>query len=182
MANLKGWLTEPKEYPTNPELLLHANIPKPLHGVNPRTIKGKEWWDKTRKEAYAKRGYHCFACGVHVCDAKYYRWLEAHEFYDIDYETGKVTLNEIVALCHSCHSYIHSGLLTIRMETGQITKKMYKEIMQHGQQVLKKAGLKRPTKLCEDMPSWEDWYLEFEGEKYYSPFRDYDAWKKHYEN
>ena len=91
----------------SPELLTHPNIPKPLHGITPRDILGKAWWDQQRQIAYRERHYHCWACGVHKSQAAYYQWLEGHESYDIDYVHGIVTLREIVALCHACHSFIH---------------------------------------------------------------------------
>jgi len=43
-----------------PELLLHPNIPKPLHGVNPRSILGQQWWDVISVTSYQlprKKGF-----------------------------------------------------------------------------------------------------------------------------
>ncbi|MGB5770131.1 MAG: hypothetical protein WBM32_09705, partial [Crocosphaera sp.] len=59
-----------------PWLLFHPNIPKPLHGLAPRVIKGDKWFNQTKQETKAKLNQHCWACGVHKYDAKYHRWLE----------------------------------------------------------------------------------------------------------
>lgn len=36
-----------------PEILSSPNIPKPLHGVNPRSIMGQDAWNVMRQEVYA---------------------------------------------------------------------------------------------------------------------------------
>jgi len=160
-----------------PELLLHPNIPKPLHEVNPRNIKGKEWWDAERKKAYASTNQHCAACGVSKYVAKLHKWLEAHEIYDIDYKKGTVELKEIVPLCHYCHSYIHSGYLNVRYSKNEISREHYQGILSHGQALTR--DLKRP-----EIPSafapWSSWRLIFEGNEYESKFKSYDEWHYHY--
>ena len=50
--NLKD-IPLPEPFRSRPELLLQNSTVKPLHGVVPREILGKEWWDKTRRAAYA---------------------------------------------------------------------------------------------------------------------------------
>lgn len=94
-----------------PETLCHPNIPKPLHGISPRTINGQFWWDKVRQSVYKKYDYHCIACGVSKQDAKKHKWLEAHEFWKISYSTGRCEITSIEPLCHYCHNFIHSGRL-----------------------------------------------------------------------
>ena len=108
-----------------PEILLHPNVPKPLHHVNPRSILGKEWWDVQRQKAYKENNYCCWACGIHKSEAKYHQWLEGHEHYDINYETGCVKLKEIVALCHSCHNSIHTGRMQLLRKRKEISKEKH---------------------------------------------------------
>lgn len=125
-----------------PELLTHPNIPQPLHGVNSRTSLGQDWWDAHRKIAYAQRDYHCWACGVHKSLAKYHRWLEGHEAYRIDYEAGLVKVTGIVALCHSCHNFIHSGRLWALYKKGEIGQDKITDVLRHGFKIIRVNQLK----------------------------------------
>lgn len=183
-----------------PEILLHPNIPKPLHGINPRTIMGQEWWDIEREKAYSKYDYECWACGVGKSRAKYHRWLEAHEIYDFDYKNGTLTFKELCALCHSCHNYIHNGRLKVLYYRGQIEREKFVDILQHGTNILisnklpvnffaynvmKETNVKLPKNVKVQLldsgnVSWSDWKLIFEGKAYKSNFRNIYEWQEYY--
>jgi len=126
----------------NPAILLHPNLPKMMHGVSPRVLLGNAWWDEHRKKAYAKHDYRCWACGIEKSQASYRRGtLEAHEYYDVNYELGRMYLKDIVALCHSCHNFIHSGRMLMILRAGELSWSKYLDILYYGFMVLKKAGL-----------------------------------------
>ncbi|MDV3002453.1 MAG: hypothetical protein N5P05_004108 (plasmid) [Chroococcopsis gigantea SAG 12.99] len=194
-----------------PELLLHPNIPKPLHGVNPRTILGRKWWDEQRKIAYARYDDLCWACGIHKTEAKYHQWLEAHEVYKIDYSTGKVEMVEICALCHSCHQYIHDGRMQKLFNHGQFSFQKYIDILSRGEKIIKRyltevainykgEAWKKPLEetlpfqetfpdiivpnvpeVVNSSPQWHEWYLLLEGQEYYSRFVDVKEWADYYQ-
>jgi hypothetical protein len=189
----------PMDFVEHPEVLTHPNIPIPLHGLNPRTIKGDKWWDKTRKEAYAATNDHCFACGIHKSNARGRKWMEGHEYWNIDYQAGKCVVEKIIPLCHYCHNFIHSGRLS--MIAGK--DKTYREvidILEHGFGILKKNGLKcfgNTRSLALDLGAdtfgveeyenrinpnirWQDWVLVLEGVEYHSLFANEGAWRDHY--
>jgi len=124
-----------------PEILCHPHIPQPLHGINPRTIKGQRWWDEIRKEVYKKYLFHCAACGVAKENAKKHKWLEAHEFWDINYQSGVCKVESIEPLCHYCHNFIHSGRLSMIIGKEK-SKKEVIEILEHGFKILSENNLK----------------------------------------
>jgi len=128
-----------------PEILTHPNIPKPLHGVNPRSIMGQAWWDRERKQVYLDQNNRCAACGVHKSRAEWHKWLEAHEFYTFDWSRGQVTFSHLVGLCHSCHQFIHSGRLLALVNVGELNRHRAVMILQHGFDVLANAQRKQDT-------------------------------------
>lgn len=134
----------PKFWQRRPELLLLPNIPKPLHGINPRTVLGSGWWNKERQEAYASTNYHCEACGTHKSQVQGRKILEGHEVYHTDYRRGKLTYVRTTPLCPWCHKYIHDGRLFWLLDTGQITHYHYSKVLRHGDKVLAEAGHHRP--------------------------------------
>jgi len=168
-------------YTYDPSILLHPTIPKQLHTVNPRTILGQKWWNEQRQKVYEEKDYHCHACSVHKTQAKFKPWLEAHEFYTIDYSIGEVSFDKIVALCHSCHNYIHINRLTLLLESGKINKYKYDYITRRGQLLLAQAGLAhRPNYPDTSHLGWGDWHMIVEGKKYFSPFKDEAGWTNHF--
>jgi hypothetical protein len=172
-------------------LLIHPNVPKPLHKMAPRLLKGSTWWNVTRKESYAKHDMHCYSCGLPQTR------LEAHEAYDIDYTNGRVELDEIVALCNLCHAFIHSNLLMVRYEKGIRAPQEYvAAVFNHGFQVLESAGLEatkttqnnyqrfigNETDSSELSPfeasdvDWSDWHIMIDGEKFNTIYENEADW------
>lgn len=163
----------------NPAVLTHPEIPKPLHGLAPRVLLGKEWWDKERAEAKAKTGNRCLACGVYGFQSSK-GWLEGHETYEIDYKKGIAVYVATIPLCPECHSFIHKGLLTVLEEKGEISKVRKNEILGRGYDLLKKAGIKPPLPYVGKCAEWEEWRLILEG-KVYLPFhKSYADWIDYY--
>ena len=113
-------------------ILLQPNIPKPMHGLNPRTILGKAWWDEHRRNAYQYFNERCWACGIPKHNAKYHQWLEGHEAYRINYEQGRIEMVQIMALCHMCHNFIHSGRMVMLLQKKKMEWNKYLEILHHG--------------------------------------------------
>jgi len=185
-----------------PEILTHPNIPKPLHGLNPRTLLGKEWWDKTRYGAQEDYDYCCAACGVPKQEAKKHQWLEGHEYWNIDYTTGICEVVKIVPLCHYCHNFIHSGRLINLYSLGKKPKKEVIEILEHGFKILSENSLdcfpgtlkvaervgarmfkvKAYTLPQEVALPWNGYKLRLEGKLYNSLFRSYEEWEEYYSN
>ncbi|KKN62621.1 hypothetical protein LCGC14_0510320 [marine sediment metagenome] len=173
----------------DPSILLHPQIPKPLHLLNPRTILGDVWWNNARREAYWRHGYYCHACSVHGTEAAHQKGLEAHEMYDIDYITGRVEFIEVVALCHFCHNYIHQGRLDMILRKGEITAVFYLAVLRHGERILEKAGLpldldaqlidllRDAGKMCD----WGDYHLVIDGKSYGRRFESMEEWERHWE-
>jgi hypothetical protein len=183
-----------------PEILTHPNIPKPLHGLNPRLIMGKKKWDTIREEAYRSSDYHCIACGVHQSEAKKKQQLEAHEYYSMDYSKGHIEITSIEPLCHYCHVFIHSGLLSVSVTKGWRTKQEAVEILEHGFKILsdnnlqcfpytwilarrsgaETYGVEMYQINAKKMPKWADWRLAWDGQEYAPKFDTPEKWKKNY--
>lgn len=172
----------PKTWRPEPEVLLCPNVPQPMHGVAPRVVLGRRWWDQTRRAAYASTSYHCLACEVHKSAARGPRWLEGHELYDIDYGRGRMVYRRTVPLCSYCHNFIHDGRLSALAEKGQIPRSKLVAVLQHGNRVLREAGLTRPTheereRLITNMylegliAEWKDWRLVLRGKEYPPKFK-----------
>ena len=178
---------------------MHPNIPKPLHEVNPRNIMGQKAWDVVRQEAYASTDYHCIACGVHKSEAKGPKWLEAHEFYKIDYGAGRVEIEKIIPLCHYCHNFIHSGRLQMILGKEKTEEEVIC-ILEHGFKILAQHelsafyytlsfagmigantyGVIAATLPDGETPAWEDWRLVWNGVEYPPKYKTYDEWKRRF--
>jgi hypothetical protein len=172
-----------RDWQVDPKILLCPNVPKPMHGLAPRVVLGADWWETTRRAAYASTNFHCQACGVSKYQAKYHKWLEGHELYRINYSKGKMTYVKTVPLCHFCHNYIHDGRLKALLEKRKINHLKYVAIIRHGDKVLREAGLEREPhdeREPKNIAAWEKWRLVLNGKEYPPKHKDFEAWEAFY--
>lgn len=181
-------------------ILLHPNIPKPLHGLNPRTLD-PVWWEVRRREAYRRFNDHCWACRTHKSKSRYRKYLDAHECYVINYQEGTATFVGVSALCYSCHNYIHDGRMLALCAKRRFPVSRYNAIITHGNRILSKNGIdfkkqpgeqlmvplfdnpfvEEPGRMrANTTPRWSQWRLIL-GETTYRPlYNSEEEWRKHY--
>ena len=100
-----GWLP-PKGDDIRP-LIAMPNIPRPLHGVNPRTLLGASTWNRMRKFCYNQANDTCEICGY---KPENLRHRHGHEVYEIDYAKGTAKFVKVFCVCSMCHlACIHTG-------------------------------------------------------------------------
>ena len=88
-------------------LIAMPNIPKPLHGVNPRTLLGSGNWNKMRRACYAAANDTCEICGA---KPENLRHRHGHEVYEISYSQGTAKFIRVFCVCSLCHlACIHTG-------------------------------------------------------------------------
>lgn len=78
-------------------------VPDSCWYSNLRSILSKKQWDYLRKEAYDRAQGRCMICGRPA------KRLEAHEKWSYDEKNKVQKLEDIIAVCHDCHSVIHIG-------------------------------------------------------------------------
>ncbi|MBQ7830807.1 MAG: HNH endonuclease [Clostridia bacterium] len=75
-------------------------VPEECWFSNLRSVLKPEDWDVVRKDAYARAKGRCRICGARGK-------LEAHEKWSYDEERALQKLEDVKALCHSCHEVVH---------------------------------------------------------------------------
>ena len=96
-------------------------VPEECWYSNLRSILKPKDWDIVRRDAYARAKGRCRICGRPTTR------LEAHEQWSYDEEKALQKLEDVVALCHSCHEVKHISRTQL-MGRGQ-------EAMEHFQKV-----------------------------------------------
>jgi hypothetical protein len=147
---------------------------------------GSRWWNEQRQIAYRSTDFHCAACGVPK-ERAVRGYLNAHEVYEIDYAKGRMSLKEIVPLCVNCHDFIHLGRLTMLSQKGEITQARYVFVIRHGEEVLRKVGLRKPTLAEQErlianqkVAPWSAWRLMLEGKEYGPKYKSQADWERHF--
>ena len=76
-------------------------LPSGAFNNNLRAVLSKKAWDFIRKDAYERYAHKCSICGAKP------KRLEAHEVWSFDLFSKTQTLEDVISVCHLCHSVIH---------------------------------------------------------------------------
>lgn len=87
---------------------------------NLRTLLNQKGWDIVRRRAYAKTPGKCAICGANT------KRQEAHEQWGYDEERRVQYLENVIAVCHSCHLVIHIGYAQLKGEEERASRHFMK--------------------------------------------------------
>ncbi|WP_202034976.1 DUF5710 domain-containing protein [Streptomyces albus] len=90
-------------------------VPASCWFTNVRSCVAPRDWERLRRMITSRAGQRCEACGRGE-DRGRRRWLEAHERWDYDEDSGVQRLRRLVCLCTACHTVTHFGLAEVRGE------------------------------------------------------------------
>ena len=91
-------------------------VPDSCWYSNLRSILKPAQWDVVRRDAYARANGRCMICGRPASR------LEAHERWSYDEEKEVQKLEDVIAVCHQCHSVIHIGRAQLMGEEDKAIK------------------------------------------------------------
>ena len=83
-----------------------------------RTCVTQQDWERLRRPIFRRAGHACEACGA-TEDRESRRWLEAHERWQFDEQTGVQSLRRLIALCSPCHLVTHFGYANVQGRTDE---------------------------------------------------------------
>ncbi|MGI5353510.1 DUF5710 domain-containing protein [Streptomyces sp. CA-250714] len=87
-------------------------VPSSCWFTNVRSCVAPRDWERLRRMINGRAGRRCEACGRGE-DRTARRWLEAHERWEYDEESGVQRLRRLVCLCTDCHTVTHFGLAEV---------------------------------------------------------------------
>ena len=128
---------------------------------NLRTVFTKKAWDYIRKDAYARANGKCVICGRPV------KRLEAHERWSYNKQTATQKLEDVIAVCHACHSVIHIGRTQVIGKEDDAIKH-FKKVNNCDYQVYIKA-LTDATLVSVDLSTIGEWSLDLTWLERYLP-------------
>ncbi len=87
-------------------------VPRTCWFTNVRTCVSERDWERLRRMITGRAGQRCEICGE-VEDRAQQLWLEAHERWQYDPDTGVQTLRRLICLCSACHLSTHFGYANV---------------------------------------------------------------------
>jgi hypothetical protein len=93
-------------------------VPHSCWSNNVRSCVTEQDWERLRRPVFRRAGHRCEACGANE-DRATRRWLEAHERWHYDEQTGVQSLRRLIALCSPCHLVTHFGYANVTGRTDE---------------------------------------------------------------
>jgi hypothetical protein len=93
-------------------------VPRSCWFTNVRTCVSPQDWERLRRMITRRAGQQCEACGAGE-DRAVQRWLEAHERWAYDEQTGVQALRRLICLCSACHLSTHLGYANVTGRADQ---------------------------------------------------------------